>query len=148
MIKCMGLTRSLFRIRSCLYLLCAVCKFPMGSHIYVFFLLRPLLFFTDVCVFFAKNVETVDWADTEPEFTLSTHWIIQVKYGVRSPKFIWAPCAQLYSLAEAPQPPPPAFGLIYECSKIDSISLWPPAFDAWSIGHLEIILLLYFAAAT
>ncbi len=39
----------------------------------------------------------------------------QVKYGVRSPKFIWAPCAQLYSLAETPQPPPtPAFGLIYE----------------------------------
>ncbi len=31
----------------------------------------------------------------------------QVKYGVRSPKFIWAPCAQLYSLAETPQPPPP-----------------------------------------
>ncbi len=30
-----------------------------------------------------------------------------------SPKFIWAPCAQLYSLAETPQlSPPPAFGLI------------------------------------
>ncbi len=27
---------------------------------------------------------------------------------------IWAPWAQLYSLAEAPQPPPPAFGLIYD----------------------------------
>ncbi len=27
------------------------------------------------------------------------------KYGVRSPKFIWAPCAQLYSSAETPQPP-------------------------------------------
>ncbi len=26
--------------------------------------------------------------------------------GVRSPKFIWAPCAQLYSLAETPHPPP------------------------------------------
>ncbi len=38
----------------------------------------------------------------------------QVKYGVRSPKFIWAPCAQLYSLAETPAVPPPAFGLIYE----------------------------------
>jgi hypothetical protein len=24
----------------------------------------------------------------------------EVKYGVRSPKFIWAPCAQLYSLAD------------------------------------------------
>jgi hypothetical protein len=34
----------------------------------------------------------------------------QVKYGVRAPKFIWAPCAQLYSLAETmvetPHPPP------------------------------------------
>ncbi len=29
----------------------------------------------------------------------------QVKYGVRSPKFIWAPCAQLYSLAETCNPP-------------------------------------------
>ncbi len=30
-------------------------------------------------------------------------------------KFIWASCAQLYSLAETPQlPPSPAFGLIYE----------------------------------
>jgi hypothetical protein len=39
------------------------------------------------------------------------------KYELRFPKFIWASCAQLYSLAEAPQPPPPpippAFGLIY-----------------------------------
>ncbi len=30
----------------------------------------------------------------------------KVKYGVGSPKFIWAPWAQLYSLAETPQPPP------------------------------------------
>ncbi len=40
-----------------------------------------------------------------------------VKYEVRFPKFIWSPCSQLYSLAEAPQRPPPippAFGLIYE----------------------------------
>jgi hypothetical protein len=32
-------------------------------------------------------------------------------------RFIWAPCVQLYSLAEIPQlspPPPPAVGLIYE----------------------------------
>ncbi len=34
-----------------------------------------------------------------------------VKYGVRSPKFIWASCAQLYSLAETPQPPTPSFGI-------------------------------------
>jgi hypothetical protein len=38
-----------------------------------------------------------------------------LKYGVRSPKFILAPCAQLYSFAETPQLPPPfpVFGLIY-----------------------------------
>ncbi len=30
-----------------------------------------------------------------------------LKYGVRSPEFIWVPCAQLYSLAETPHPPPP-----------------------------------------
>jgi hypothetical protein len=39
--------------------------------------------------------------------------------GVRSPKFIWAPCAQLYlyPFSETPHPPPPPpheFGLIYE----------------------------------
>jgi hypothetical protein len=36
----------------------------------------------------------------------------KVKYGVRSPKFIWAPCAQLYTLAETsqPQPLPPHLG--------------------------------------
>ncbi len=28
------------------------------------------------------------------------------KYGVKSPKFIWAPCAQLYSLAETHTAPP------------------------------------------
>jgi hypothetical protein len=31
----------------------------------------------------------------------------KVKYGVRSPRFIWASCAQLYSLAETPHPTPP-----------------------------------------
>jgi hypothetical protein len=30
----------------------------------------------------------------------------QVKYGMRSPKFIWAPVHQLYPLAESPQLPP------------------------------------------
>ncbi len=38
-------------------------------------------------------------------------WLRQIyslnTYGVKSPKFIWAPCAQLYSLAKTPQPPPP-----------------------------------------
>jgi hypothetical protein len=52
----------------------------------------------------------------------------------RSPKFIWAPCAQLYSLAETtqPLPPPPHLGsntrslLPYWSAKIDDISLRPP----------------------
>ena len=47
-----------------------------------------------------------------PPSRYSTDQVPQVKYGVRSPKTIWAPCAQLYSLAETLQPPPPAFGLI------------------------------------
>jgi hypothetical protein len=38
----------------------------------------------------------------------------EIKYEVRSPKFIWASCAQLYSLAETLQLPPPAVGLIDE----------------------------------
>ncbi len=40
----------------------------------------------------------------------------EVKYGVKSPKFIWAPVyVQLYSYAETPHlPPPTAFGLIHE----------------------------------
>ncbi len=53
----------------------------------------------------------------------------QVKYGVRPPKFIWAPSAQLYSLAETPQPPPPPPRIWarirgrYWSAKIDDISL-------------------------
>jgi hypothetical protein len=52
----------------------------------------------------------------------------KVKYGVRCPDFIWAPYTQLYALAETQQnPPPPAFGLIYQgrywLAKND-ISLW------------------------
>ncbi len=35
-------------------------------------------------------------------------------YGVRPPKLIWAPYAQLHSLAEIPSLHPPAFGFIYE----------------------------------
>jgi hypothetical protein len=34
----------------------------------------------------------------------------KVKYGVRSPKLIWAPIAQLYSLAENLKPLPPHMG--------------------------------------
>ncbi len=42
------------------------------------------------------------------------------KYGVRPPKFIWAPGVQLYSLAETPQlPPSPVYGLIYEGASQD-----------------------------
>jgi hypothetical protein len=70
-----------------------------------------------------------------------------VKYGVRSPKFIWAPCAQPYSLAETPRnlPPPPAFGLIYEGAvdqprvKTDDISLWPPMDGIYWKGPLFLL---------
>jgi hypothetical protein len=39
----------------------------------------------------------------------------RVKHGVRSPKFIWAPCAQAVLIGWDPATsPPPAYGLIYE----------------------------------
>ncbi len=49
-----------------------------------------------------------------PKTSLTTHERkSEVKYGVRSPYFIWASGAQLYSLAETQQllpPPPPHLG--------------------------------------
>ncbi len=53
----------------------------------------------------------------------------EVKYKVRYPKFIWAPCSQLYSLTETPLPPlrPPASIWTrrgcYWSAKIDDIFL-------------------------
>jgi hypothetical protein len=54
---------------------------------------------------------------------------IGYKYGVKSPKYIWAPCVQLYSLAETPKLPPPVLrmcaqkrGRYWSASKIDDIS--------------------------
>ncbi len=47
--------------------------------------------------------------------TMSLKHRLNMELDLQSPKFTWAPCAQLYSLAEPPQlPPSPAFGLIYE----------------------------------
>ncbi len=47
-------------------------------------------------------------------------------YGVRSPKFIWTPCVQLYSLAETRTPPSPHIWAHirgrYWSAKIDNIS--------------------------
>jgi hypothetical protein len=40
-------------------------------------------------------------------------------YEVRSPKFIWTPCAQQCSLAVTPQPPPPDLSL---CTMALSVS--------------------------
>jgi hypothetical protein len=58
---------------------------------------------------------------------LSQCIIQNVKYGVISPKFIWASCALLYSLAETPPPPPPRIWAHirgrYWPAKIDDISL-------------------------
>jgi hypothetical protein len=49
--------------------------------------------------------------DSSHFFTCPTV-LTYVNYGVRSLKYIWAPCAQLYSLAESPQtqPLPPHLG--------------------------------------
>jgi hypothetical protein len=61
----------------------------------------------------------------------------QVKYGVGSSKFIWAPyCAQLYSLAETPQlPSSPHLGSYkkgrYWSAKIEDISLKPPEWEVY-----------------
>jgi hypothetical protein len=41
-------------------------------------------------------------------------FLTEVKYGARTSKFIWAPCVKLYEMAETPQPPLPAFGIIYK----------------------------------
>jgi hypothetical protein len=67
----------------------------------------------------------------------------QVKYGVRSPEFILAPCAQLYSLAETTQPPPfpshlGSYTRAYWPAKIDNISLWPPAYSCWQRCYEQI----------
>ncbi len=68
-------------------------------------------------------------------FPVCLHVHTEIKYGVRSPKFIWAP---LYScshwLRPRNSPPPPLFGLIYEgaiwSAKRDDISLWLPVYTA------------------
>ncbi len=67
-------------------------------------------------------------AVAEPIVFPPYHMELQSRY----PEFIWAPCAQLYSLAETSQrPPPPEFGPIYEGAigqPIEKTSLlWPPA---------------------
>jgi hypothetical protein len=56
--------------------------------------------------------------------------------GVRFPKFIRAASAQLYSLAENPQPPPPpqfdiilnTMSLLYLSINKDDISFLPPCY--------------------
>ncbi len=70
-----------------------------------------------------------------------------VKYGVRSPKIIWAPCAQLYSLAETLQPSssPRMWAQIRgRCwsSNIDDISLWPPALGTVSSAAWKLVYLI------
>ncbi len=78
-----------------------------------------------------------------------------VKQGVISPNFICAPCAQLYSLADNPQPPPPRIWAHirgrYWSTKVDDISLWPPwrrpIMTTWliMITCLKQIWLIFFA---
>ncbi len=50
--------------------------------------------------------------------------------GVRTLKFFWAPCAQLYPIGWTPLTPSPYLAFIrgrYWSAKMDDISLWPPA---------------------
>jgi hypothetical protein len=56
--------------------------------------------------------------------------------------FIWAPCAQLYSLADTLQtPPPPHLGSYtwaprWRTSLCNSLHKWEPAFNKWILtGH-------------
>ncbi len=60
-------------------------------------------------------------------------YIVRYIYSICKIPELWAPCAQLYSLAENPQPPPPPIPCIraylrghYWSAKIDDSSLWPP----------------------
>jgi hypothetical protein len=60
------------------------------------------------------------------EFTLIAVTQNYVRYGVTTPKFIWAQCAQLYSLATPLSPPPPIWAHIrrrYWSAKKDDITL-------------------------
>jgi hypothetical protein len=41
-------------------------------------------------------------------------FVTQVKYRVRPPKSIWAPCTHWLGPRNPPPPPPSAFGLMYE----------------------------------
>jgi hypothetical protein len=64
--------------------------------------LRELKWVVCTCKYSLRRREiTGGWGEVDIEVMLA--W---VKYRVRSPKFIWAPCAHLYSLAETPQQPP------------------------------------------
>jgi hypothetical protein len=37
----------------------------------------------------------LDEPDLKARLVIIKYGLVQIKYGVRSPKFIWAPCAQL-----------------------------------------------------
>jgi hypothetical protein len=75
------------------------------------------------------NVFYREPANHVPELYNSTVWqsmAVWRRHGVRYPKYIWAPCAQLYSLAETLHPPPPhldSYRGRYWSVKIDDISL-------------------------
>jgi hypothetical protein len=69
-----------------------------------------------------QKIETLSKKEIFPDQMRKTPWR---KYRVRSPLFVWAPCAQLYSLAETP-PFPRIWAHIrgrYWSAKIEDISL-------------------------
>jgi hypothetical protein len=56
-----------------------------------------------------KRLQKATCFDPENSHQIAPIWhprLGEIEYVVRSPKFIWAPCSQLFSLAETPQPSP------------------------------------------
>ncbi len=77
----------------------------MGPRLNLYFLCYALMVSQFWVNFFEKILNSIFvgiYTITDQHKTLKR---LSHRYGVRSPKFIWAPCAQLYSLAETPQTP-------------------------------------------
>ncbi len=88
--------------------------------------------FLNIKFLFLRNIVNAQYRFSY--LILTRHKIIvlgaYVKYGVRFPKLIWAPCAQLYSLADPSTPPPTIWthtrGRCWSAN-IEDISLCPLA---------------------
>ncbi len=72
--------------------------------------LSPFMCKTDFFYIVCLQWCTLSFSLSHTHSSIPSQPILQLptaKYGVRSPKFIWASCAQQCSLAEIPQLPPP-----------------------------------------